>query len=60
LENTWQIETYCQNLGIKVVGKIPFDNVVTEALTQNSPVVEYSNGEISRQIELLWKEILKE
>ena len=58
-ENSKQIEAYSQQLGVKVVGKIPFDNVVTEALVQGCPVVEYSEGRVSQQIELLWKEILK-
>lgn len=56
-ENTDQIESYCSNLGIEVVSKIPFDNVVTKALVQGIPVVEYSDGEVSRQIKLMWQTI---
>jgi MinD superfamily P-loop ATPase len=59
LENTQQIENYCCELGVKVASKIPFDNAVTEALVRGLPVVEYSPGEVSRQIELLWGEVLK-
>jgi MinD superfamily P-loop ATPase len=53
-DNTRHIESYCQGLGIKVVSKIPFDNVVTEALVQGVPVVEYGDGRVVREIESLW------
>jgi MinD superfamily P-loop ATPase len=59
LENTRQIENYCRELGVKVASRIPFDNAVTEALVRGLPVVEYSQGEVSQQIELLWREIIK-
>jgi len=38
-----------------VVSKIPFDNVVTEALVQGFPVVEYSQNRVTREIERLWQ-----
>jgi MinD superfamily P-loop ATPase len=31
-DNTHQIENYCHNQGIDVASRIPFDNMVTEAL----------------------------
>ncbi len=54
-ENTHQIETYCHNQGVKVVSRIPFDNVVTEALVRGLPVVEYSDGKVSQEIKKLWR-----
>jgi MinD superfamily P-loop ATPase len=54
-ENTSEIERYCLNQGIEVASKIPFDNVVTEALIKRLPVVEYGDGRISREIEKLWQ-----
>jgi MinD superfamily P-loop ATPase len=53
-DNTRQIERYCLNKGIRVAAKIPFDNVVTEAIVQGLPVVEYTRGEVAREIESLW------
>ncbi|MFW6125540.1 MAG: 4Fe-4S binding protein [Chloroflexota bacterium] len=53
-ENTRQIEAYCLDQGAPVVAKIPFDNAVTEALVRGVPVVEYSDGEASRQVRSLW------
>ena len=56
-DNTRQIESYCTNLGVKVASKIPFDNVVTEALVQGLPIVEYSQGEVTDEIESLWHHV---
>jgi MinD superfamily P-loop ATPase len=53
-ENTRQIEGHCLRQGISIASKIPFDNVVTEALVRGMPVVEYSNGAVSLEIERLW------
>ncbi|MBA7505391.1 Iron-sulfur cluster carrier protein [subsurface metagenome] len=55
--NTRQIESYCLSQGIRVASKIPFDNVVTEALVQGLPVVEYSDNSVSQQITALWQDI---
>ena len=54
-DNTRQIEDYCLNLGVEVAARIPFDNVVTEALVQGLPVVEYSQGKVAQEIESLWQ-----
>ena len=53
-ENTHQIESYCRDEGIEVTAKIPFDNVVTEAIVQGLPVVEYSSNNLTQQIKELW------
>jgi MinD superfamily P-loop ATPase len=58
-DNTRQIESYCLNQGIEVAAKIPFDNIVTEALVQRLPVVEYSQGRVTHEIEALWQTIIK-
>jgi len=56
-DNTRQIENYCLGQGVEVATKIPFDNVVTEALVQGLPVVEYSQGKVAQEIETLWHSI---
>ena len=57
--NTRQIESYCRSQGMGVVSKIPFDNVVTEALVQRLPVVEYSRNRVAHEIERLWQIVSK-
>jgi len=54
-ENTYRIESYCGNEGIEVAAKISFDNVITEAIVQGLPVVEYSNNKVTQQIKELWQ-----
>jgi len=53
--NTYRIESYSTKEGIEVAAKIPFDNVMTEAIVQRLPVVEYSNNKVTQQIEKLWQ-----
>jgi MinD superfamily P-loop ATPase len=56
-ENTRRIENYCYNEGIEIAAKIPFDNVVTEALAKELPVVEYSSNRVTQEIKEMWRAI---
>jgi len=58
-DNTHQIEGYCLSQGVKIAARIPFDNVVTEAMIHGVPVVEYSRNGVSHQIESLWETVSK-
>ena len=58
-DNTRQIESYCLSQGVEVASKIPFDNIVTEALVQGLPIVEYSQGKVTQEIESLWQYIVR-
>jgi len=53
-ENARQIEDQCLSQGVEIAGRIPFDNVVTKAIVQGVPIVEYSNGNVTREIERMW------
>jgi MinD superfamily P-loop ATPase len=55
--NTSKIEDYCSNKGIEVVAKIPFDNVVTQAMLHNLPVVEFCDNNVAQQMKKLWGKI---
>jgi len=56
-ENTWQIESNCSAHGIEIAGRVPYDNVVTESIVQGIPVVEYSSGRVTKEIESMWRTI---
>jgi len=59
-ENTDKIVEFCGSNGVEVVGKIPFDQIVTEAMVAGKPVVEYSpKSRISTDIIELWKRTLE-
>lgn len=55
--NTQRIERFCHDQKIKVIAKLPFDNVVTESLVQGIPVVEYCQNGVAYQIEIMWQKI---
>lgn len=56
-DNSRQIEAHCHDQGVEVAARIPFDNAVTEAIVRGVPVVEYSDGKVSREIGILWQHI---
>jgi MinD superfamily P-loop ATPase len=54
-DNTAKIENFCRKNGIDVVGKIPFNQIVTEAMVRGKTVVEYSpRNEVSKEIRDMW------
>jgi MinD superfamily P-loop ATPase len=58
-ENTDRIVEFCGSNGVKVVGRIPFDSIVTEAMVAGKTVVEYSPSSIvSQEIGMVWKMVL--
>ena len=59
-DNAAKIEDYCREQGIELAARIPFDNVVTQALVKGQPVVKYSDGPVSRQIKGLWQKLRRE
>ena len=59
-ENTDRIVEFCRSNGVEVVGKIPFDLLVTEAMVAGKSIVEYSpKSRVSEAIAELWKRTLK-
>ena len=56
-ENSQQIESHCQDQRVEVVSRIPFDNVVVEALVEGVPVVEYSDSAVAQEIRRLWQAV---
>jgi len=57
-ENTRAIEEFCNDGGIDVVGRVPFDPDVTKAMVDGLPVVEYSPGSPSSEaIRSMWERL---
>ena len=57
LENSTRIKEWCQDNNLKLIGKIHFDNIITEALVRGLPVVEYSNNKAANEIKNIWQKI---
>jgi MinD superfamily P-loop ATPase len=59
-ENTASIVKFCEANGVEVVGKIPFDPIVTEAMVAGKPIIEYSpESKVSQAIKELWQHTLE-
>lgn len=57
-ENTEAIERFCSKTEIDVVGFVPFDPIVTEAMVAGRPVVDYApDSPSSRAIGEMWERV---
>ena len=58
VSNSKRIERFCSKQRIDIVGRVPFDLVVTKALVSEKPIVEYSpKSEVSREIKEMWEDL---
>ena len=51
---TNQIEEFCRERGVPVIGKIIFDKKVVEAMVEGKNIVEYSDGPVKDEIIKIW------
>jgi MinD superfamily P-loop ATPase len=55
-DNTDKILGFCEENSIKVVGRIPFNPKVTEAMVNGKTIVEYApESDVAKEIENIWK-----
>jgi MinD superfamily P-loop ATPase len=58
-DGTAEIEVYCEERGLPVVGHFPFDTVVTSAMVQGQPVTAYSpDSPVSQALRAAWERVL--
>jgi MinD superfamily P-loop ATPase len=51
-----QIEAYCREHALELIGRIPFDKTVTEAMVQGEPVTAYrSDAPASEALRAIWQ-----
>jgi len=60
LQNTEKIEEYCRGHGLEVVGRIPFDREVVDALVHGKIAVEHSEGRAAQEIQKIWERVFAE
>ena len=53
-KRTAEIEAFCAARAISLLGCIPYDTVVTEAMVQGVPITEFSNGPVSQVLVDTW------
>jgi MinD superfamily P-loop ATPase len=54
---TGQISEEAGRRGLKVIGKIPYDEAFTKAQIIKASVIEYTGGSITEQIKALWRQV---
>ena len=54
-ENSWNIRNFCSQHSLPVVGEIPFDETVTDAIAAGKPLVEFSDGPAAKAVEQAWE-----
>lgn len=60
-EISGQIEEWCSQNGIRVIGKLPFDSRITEAMIQSKSIMEYNPQlDISNKLKEIWQQILNQ
>jgi len=59
VDNTEKIERYCKINGVEVVGNLPYDTVVTDAMIHEQNVIEFSDGDLADRIVEMWDKIKK-
>ena len=58
LELTKQIENFCREKNIEIVGKIPYSKIFTQAMIKEQNIIEYEpDGEVSNKIKNMWHKI---
>jgi MinD superfamily P-loop ATPase len=57
LQNSEQIVSYCESNGSKIIGRIPYEPKVVEALVNMKTVLEYTCNEIQKIVQRMWKEV---
>lgn len=58
-ENSQRIATYCQRTDVPIVGRIPYDEVVTRVMVQGKTIVEYDDGATAERIADMWHRVLQ-
>jgi len=56
-ENTLKIESYCEENGIELAGRIPYDPSVTKAMIKGISVVEYPCGKVTDEVRRMWNKV---
>jgi len=56
-ENSEKIRKYCEKENIQIVGMLPYDKVMTDAMVSEKTVIEFSDSVLSNNIRDMWTKI---
>ncbi len=52
-----EVARFCKDRGVQLMGRIPYDTSVTEAMVQGRPVTAYADGAVSEALREIWGRI---
>jgi MinD superfamily P-loop ATPase len=52
-----EIAAFCAERSVKLVGHIPYDTTVTEAMVQGRPVTDYTDGPVTEALQAMWERV---
>ena len=55
-----EIEDYCVDNDVRVVGKIRYDKIFTDAQLKGANIFEVESGDISGEVKSLWENLERE
>jgi MinD superfamily P-loop ATPase len=59
-KNAGKIEEFCNERGVEVVGKLPYDPSPNMAMREETTVVEYRKNVLSEGLKALWERVVSE
>ncbi|RQV98005.1 4Fe-4S dicluster domain-containing protein, partial [bacterium] len=57
-EMSGSIANDAEKMGLRIVGKIPYDEAFTKAQIMKATLIEYTGGEIAEIVRALWREVV--
>jgi MinD superfamily P-loop ATPase len=52
-----EIAAFCAGRNVELVGRIPYDTIVTKAMVQGLPVTEHTDGPVTEALGKVWQRI---
>jgi len=59
MDMTGKIEQYCKENNIDLIGKIPFDKSIVEAMVSGKTIIEHKSGQAQKEIKSAWQVLQK-
>jgi len=60
VDMTADIEIYCKNNNIELIGKIAFNESVVKAMIEGKTIMEYGDGKVKEDIVAIWNKLKKD
>jgi len=59
-KKTEEIEEFCKENGIPLIGRIPYDLSVSKAMIELKTVIEFSSNQVSEEVKKIWAKLIEQ